>query len=411
MSQTRQIARLKTLDQYKDQLLASVTHELRTPLNCIIPMINDVIIDPAIPEATKDLSLKPALNSAQLLMNLINDILDYSRHKRNKLTLNFEEFDLYDKIMEIYRLFEIQCKHKGVQFLLDLSSTVPRMIYSDKNRLGQVIINFLSNALKFTSRGSITLSVEKSSVEDSLIFKVSDTGLGIKREHLINLFTEFGKIDAAEHNSLNPHGVGLGLMISNQLVALLGGKTGIKVNSTYGEGSEFLFEIPIRTRQSEMHQIIIEIPFKLQRHPNLIAQPCQCQRILTVDDNDYNQMVIERMLKKLQFEVVKAFNGADALKIMKDPYKAGLQPCKMATCLYFKLILTDLQMPVLDGLQLIREVRRLPGEIGKVPMILVSATGEEAQVKEGFDAGMNDFLCKPMTEPLLKERLNTYCTS
>eukprot|EP01017_Pseudomicrothorax_dubius_P039148 TRINITY_DN5964_c0_g1_i1.p1 TRINITY_DN5964_c0_g1~~TRINITY_DN5964_c0_g1_i1.p1 ORF type:complete len:475 (-),score=63.29 TRINITY_DN5964_c0_g1_i1:80-1504(-) len=415
----KQVARLKALDQYKDQLLASVTHELRTPLNCIIPMINDVMNDPTIPEASKETSLKPALNSAQLLMNIVNDILDYSRYKRNKLALNFGEFDLHERMMEIYRLFELQCKHKGLELILDIHSDVPRLMYSDKNRLGQVIINFLSNSLKFTSRGSIRIFVQPSNTNsDSLLFKVSDTGVGIKIDQLGKLFTEFGKIEASENINLNPQGVGLGLMISNQLVTMLGGKAGIKASSNFGEGSEFSFELPLQpplpiyptqpTQRDAGEVIIVDVPSNQLQNPKQIGSACECRRILSVDDNDYNQMVIERMLKRLKIDVVKSFNGADALKLMTNPSSAGLKPCQMPTCTYFSLVVTDLQMPVMDGLELIKEIRSMPDLIGKIPIILVSATGDEMQVKEGFNAGMNDFLCKPLTDTVLKDSLKAY---
>eukprot|EP01017_Pseudomicrothorax_dubius_P038420 TRINITY_DN5755_c0_g2_i1.p1 TRINITY_DN5755_c0_g2~~TRINITY_DN5755_c0_g2_i1.p1 ORF type:complete len:211 (-),score=27.99 TRINITY_DN5755_c0_g2_i1:47-679(-) len=193
-------------------------------------------------------------------------------------------------------------------------------------------------------------------------------------------------------------------MISNHLVNLLGAKDGIKVVSVYGQGTEFSFEIPFSYINPSCEDLVVQLTDKSPR-PSLLSEPCLCRRILSVDDNDYNHMVVERILKKLGFEVVKAFNGVDALKVLQDSTSFNSYACGDRKCSFFSLILTDLQMPIMDGLDLIRAVRALPGNFGKIPIILVSATDDKVQIDQGFEAGMNDFLPKPLTEEILKKSL------
>eukprot|EP01017_Pseudomicrothorax_dubius_P003259 TRINITY_DN10420_c0_g3_i1.p1 TRINITY_DN10420_c0_g3~~TRINITY_DN10420_c0_g3_i1.p1 ORF type:complete len:414 (-),score=53.05 TRINITY_DN10420_c0_g3_i1:38-1213(-) len=249
ITNAKQVSRLRALDQYKDMQLASVTHELRTPLNCIIPMINEVIEDNSVPDEIKENSLKPSVHNARLLLSIVNDILDYSRAKKNKLKLNMVEFSLQEKIADIIKLFQPSCKRKGLELLVNYRTELPQMIYGDPNRLGQVLINMLSNALKFTSKGHIEVIIQQSTSKDGFIsLKVRDTGIGIKSSQLHVLFTEFGKIEGEENSVLNPTGVGLGLMISNRIVYLLGSTDGIQVSSEYGQGSEISFEVPIKNQ-------------------------------------------------------------------------------------------------------------------------------------------------------------------
>eukprot|EP01017_Pseudomicrothorax_dubius_P050454 TRINITY_DN9562_c0_g1_i3.p2 TRINITY_DN9562_c0_g1~~TRINITY_DN9562_c0_g1_i3.p2 ORF type:complete len:344 (-),score=52.34 TRINITY_DN9562_c0_g1_i3:88-1119(-) len=327
-----------------------------------------------------------------------------------KLCLNMTQFNLHKKLCEIIRLFEVQCKHKGLDLRFVYSNYLPHEMYGDRDRVGQVIINFLSNALKFTSKGEIVLSVMPSmECEGWAIFSVKDTGIGIKEDHIDKLFSAFGKLDAREHAAMNPQGVGLGLMISNTLALMMGSKRGIEVTSVYQQGSEFYFELPTKKENSPLadDEIRIEIQKPKPRRDSGIHSPCECRRVLSVEDNDYNQMVIERMMKKLNFGIVKAFNGEEALQFLKE-FRPENFCCERPDCTAFSLIITDLQMPIMNGIDFIKNFRILPERISKLPIILLSATDESDKVKEGYEAGMNNFIAKPLTEESLKKCLKTY---
>eukprot|EP01017_Pseudomicrothorax_dubius_P032442 TRINITY_DN4253_c0_g2_i1.p1 TRINITY_DN4253_c0_g2~~TRINITY_DN4253_c0_g2_i1.p1 ORF type:complete len:217 (-),score=27.80 TRINITY_DN4253_c0_g2_i1:51-701(-) len=209
---------------------------------------------------------------------------------------------------------------------------------------------------------------------------------------------------------LNPQGVGLGLMISNRLIHMMGSKRGITVSSKYKLGSEFSFEMPQQNSESQLmvEEVAIEIEHKRPVRETAIESPCDCRSVLSVEDNDYNQMVIEKMMKKLGFEVTKAFNGEEAIEILKSGAQNTENRCRKGNCTLFNVIITDLQMPIMDGICMINEIRKLPESWCKIPIILLSATDENEQIEEGFKAGMNNFLTKPLTEEALKDCLKSY---
>ena len=233
------INRLKETDNYKNTLMASVSHELRTPLNCIISM--QEMLREYIGEDLITKYLDPAINSSKILLSLVNDILDFAQIRAGKLRLRYEEFQLYNILKEAIALFDIQAKTREVEIKFDWDSRISPYFNSDPHRIRQIVINLLGNAMKFTlQQGSITLRAIHKGPKRVCIM-VRDTGIGIKKEDFSKMFSSFGKID----NEMNPHGVGLGLSISQTLARRLGPKDnkGIKVQSEYGKGSCFYFMI------------------------------------------------------------------------------------------------------------------------------------------------------------------------
>ena len=261
---------LTLASQYKDKVIATVSHELRIPLNSIIGMIQ--LLEKEILQPHLLNYLKVCLNSAKMLLNLVNSILDLDQIKNSKLKLNPQKNKLNNILEEITGLFEFQCQQKQLFFQVESDPNIKNFIYTDKSRLVQILINLLGNALKFTFKGGITLSVEQDVLkDDSIKFSVKDTGTGIKSQDQAKLFQMYGKLETTE--SINTQGIGLGLNISNTLAKLLNEEkegSGIKVESEFGKGSTFSFvikkELQIQEKQFQDFQpsgkdhTIIEIP-------------------------------------------------------------------------------------------------------------------------------------------------------
>ncbi|KAL4470889.1 hypothetical protein ABPG72_005923 [Tetrahymena utriculariae] len=235
-----QIKLLKHINKNKSQMLSQVAHEFRTPLNCIISMMELASINN--PSSQIQQYLKPALTSAKQLNSMVNDLLDLAQVKAGKFSLNMESFNLQELISQIVVLMSFQSDQKGLSLISNIDPQIPNQVYSDPNRLRQIIINLVGNSLKFTKKGSIT--IRASLLSTKLIrISIADTGIGIKEEDMANLFQAFGKIVGQEQKQLNPNGVGLGLMISHVLAKNLGEGEGLKVESQVGVGTEFYFEI------------------------------------------------------------------------------------------------------------------------------------------------------------------------
>lgn len=243
------INRLKETDNYKNTLMASVSHELRTPLNCIISM--QEMLREYISEELIAAYLDPAINSSKILLSLVNDILDFAQIRAGKLRLRYEEFQLHTVLKEAISIFDIQSKTRDVEIKFDWDSRISPYFNSDPHRIRQIVINLLGNAMKFTYQGSITLkAIHKG--PNRVCIMVRDTGIGIKKEDFGKMFASWGKIDS----ELNPHGVGLGLSISQTLARRLGPKDnrGIKVQSEYGKGSCFYFTIESFPKEKTMRK-------------------------------------------------------------------------------------------------------------------------------------------------------------
>ena len=251
------INRLQETDNYKNTLMASVSHELRTPLNCIITM--QEMLGQYINEDLQCKYLRPALNSSKLLLSIVNDILDFAQIKAGSLRFQHKTFDLKEVLKDALHLFELSAHGRGIELRFDWDANLPQRIYSDDSRIRQIVVNLLSNAIKFTYEGHITLKAEYQGPRQ-LRISVIDTGVGIKQEDVRSLFSAFGKLD---NDKMNPHGVGLGLMISQALARRMGSSSqkGIKVHSKHGEGSCFFFTLecpPIPEEQENNEESVID---------------------------------------------------------------------------------------------------------------------------------------------------------
>jgi len=441
--------------EYKNRLLASVSHELRTPLNGNINFIQAAIDEQSVSHDVKENFLIPALRSAKYLLTIINDILDFSQIHANSLKLVPLRKSLVNSIQEAMQLIEIQAKKKNLELkLVRPSPDWDITLVTDHNRLIQVIANLLSNALKFTFKGSITVSIEPESDRVYLI-SVKDTGIGISKENQKKLFKSFAKIDLGSKNHMNAQGVGLGLVISNALAKMLGPSSqlsgsitdfskefstvnGLTFESELGVGTTFSFKVldhgemtttvnefpddslvsPLMTeghdhqpepRHSYLHKIIdlTEGPYlKIRsRPPGEPVIRCACPEILIVDDDSFNLAALETIIKPMRFSVQTAFNGQEAY----DLVVRRLEGCSI-NCKPYKMIFLDCNMPVMDGYECAKKLRALFEEYPtyKAPLIACTAYVNNREKEMAKESGMDDYCTKPVSKQKIQDLIRKF---
>eukprot|EP01017_Pseudomicrothorax_dubius_P005665 TRINITY_DN11477_c0_g2_i1.p1 TRINITY_DN11477_c0_g2~~TRINITY_DN11477_c0_g2_i1.p1 ORF type:complete len:321 (+),score=41.03 TRINITY_DN11477_c0_g2_i1:160-1122(+) len=317
----------------------------------------------------------------------------------------------------------MQARQKNLDFIIDIEEHVPAKFYCDKERIRQILINLMTNALKFTSKGSITFQIKM--VENfCLRFGVMDTGIGIREYDQQRLLQSFGQLDVDEYAKMNNMGVGLGLMISSRIANLVGADK-INFTSEYGKGSFFYIDITSRqTPVVEENIINLELESIPQVNPvkkyPLISLSngntastssnaiCTCPYVLVADDNEYNRMVLVRMLKRKNMQSIEAYDGKQALEIIKErlneEYSCG------SGCRRFKVIISDLNMPVMTGYDLLKSIKVLQsdGVITKpIPFVVASAFEKQTEIDEGFKLGMDHYMTKPISESDISKLLDS----
>ena len=365
----------------KSQFLAVMSHEIRTPLTGVLGMADLLTHDPP-PEKRRDYVARIRA-SGQHLVTLINDILDFSRIEAGRLELEAIDFTIAEVLEQVRSLLAPLAVERGLALNLDLEGASPETLKGDPTRIRQVLINLVGNALKFTERGRVTVTVSCRAMGDGrehFRFEVVDTGIGIPAAKRQALFDAFSQGDSSTTRRYG--GSGLGLAISKYLVEAMGGEIG--VDSVEGVGSRFWFALPLAVSQAA--------PPRRPPPPRLREQ--SPRRLLLVEDVEVNQILVADMLRARGHGVVVAANGQEALELVaREP---------------FDLVLMDIQMPVMDGIEATIRIRRLPPPAGNIPVIALSANVMAEDVARYKAAGMNDTLAKPIEWPKLFEALAQY---
>lgn len=372
--QGQALARAREADRAKSAFLAAVSHEIRTPMNGVLGMTELLLKGTLTDEQRAQLTV--AQRSGELLVSLINDLLDLSKAEAGRLTVEAEPFELLPLLRDIEALFAPEATKKGVELVLDAGPGVPDAVRGDGFRLRQVLGNLVSNAIKFTDAGRVTLRAQPTG-EGRVAFAVEDTGLGIEPEVLPRLFSLFQQ--AGPPSSRGRAGTGLGLALSQQLVGLMGGR--IDVTSEAGRGSRFGFELPLPACERPAAWTASNSPLPLARS----------RRVLVVDDNPVNLAVAAGLVAHAGFVADTATSGREAVEL--------------AARNSYAVVLMDVQMPDMDGFEATARVRALPGAQGKVPVVALTAAALPEDREACFAAGMNEVLTKPVTWAALQAQL------
>jgi signal transduction histidine kinase/ActR/RegA family two-component response regulator len=373
----------------KDQFLANMSHELRTPFNGVMGMLGLLESTPMTSEQSD--YLKTAQRSAAHLLTLLNDILDVSALDSGKMKLKPQPVLLARLVQDVEQLMRPQALGKGLAFSVEVDQTsteaAQRWVMADATRLKQILFNLISNAIKFTERGEVTVRVTSSDVEPRTLrweVVVRDSGIGMAPEELANLFQRFFQADSGSTRRFG--GTGLGLEISQSLAHMMGGA--ITVRSLQGEGSEFILSLALSVCDAPSDPAhsrpapIAEMPGSVQR------------RVLVVEDHPINQKLVGVLLTRMGCAVTFADNGQIALELL------GKEE--------FDLILMDINMPVMDGLTATRAIRAMDGPSSGTPVVVFTADVMNEATERAMEAGADDFLGKPVQLAQLRATLQKY---
>ncbi len=378
------LARAHEAEHMKSVFFAMMSHEIRTPLNGVIGTL-DLLQESPLTMPQLHLA-KTARQSAESLLNIVNDVLDYSKIEAGRLGIENADYSLKTLVRSAHSIIEPLAEDKRLQLTHTIASALPDDLHGDAARVRQVLLNLLSNAVKFTEKGFIHLNVRKENppgvdrTRAFLRFEVTDSGIGIAPAARKLLFQEFSQVEGTRTRRFA--GTGLGLAICARLTELMGGTVGL--SSELGKGSTFWFTVPLQEAKGKQQAAVPQNDVLSKRE----------MHILLAEDNLTNQMVAASYLSKAGHNVTIANNGQEAL----DKVRQGK----------FDLILMDVSMPVMDGLTATKAIRALGGPFAQIPILAMTAHVAPSDREECFKAGMNSFIAKPMTRETLLSQISRW---
>jgi PAS domain S-box-containing protein len=366
----------------KSQFLSTMSHEIRTPMNAVIGLTNILLINN--PREDQAESLKLLKFSGENLLTIINDILDFNKIEAGKITLEEIHYDLHELLTNTKNVLEKRAHEKGISLHFNLNRKVPHTVIGDPVRMSQILTNLISNAIKFTEKGYVELSVSSSNTgkaKHKIRFQVKDSGIGIDASKLEYIFERFSQ--ASSDTTRKFGGTGLGLSITKHLVEMMGGR--MAVQSTLGYGSTFEFEIEMMEGSKNTLSVA-------DKNLSSLKDPVNKGKILVAEDNRVNQIVVNNFLKNWGIQADFANNGLEALELIQNKS--------------YQLVLMDLQMPEMDGYTAALRIRETEGAYFKnVPIIALTASAMIEIKQKAFETGMNDYISKPFDPEELKNKI------
>nr|WP_216635246.1 HAMP domain-containing protein [Bdellovibrio bacteriovorus] len=383
---------LSLISKYKSEFLANMSHELRTPLNSLLILSKTLADNKDKNLSAEQVKFASTVHSAgQDLLALINEILDLSKVEAGKMPVTPKAVPLKEVQEYIEQTFRPVAEHKGLEFVIETSTDLPKNMYTDENRLQQILKNLLSNAFKFTEKGQVKLEVvwdktrtgyssEGSKSKGAMVFRVTDTGIGIPLEKQKLIFEAFQQADGTTSRKYG--GTGLGLTISREIARLLGGV--IEVQSQPGVGSSFTLVLPLKYTGAEAQNVGIQADESTQALPLPVEADFTGRKVLIVDDDVRNVFALSSVLKMRGMNVVFAENGKQGIKVLTENPDTDL-------------VLMDTMMPEMDGLEATREIRALP-QFANLPIISLTAKAMKGDREKCLEAGASDYVTKPVDE-------------